>query len=337
MGNHRIGNLRPNQLLLIVYKGGFFMKLPRRIELVEVGLRDGIQNESVQLSVKQKLELISDIIDAGFKIVEIGSFVRPDIVPQMANTIELFKQLDKVDGIEYRALIPNMRGLENAINCGCTSVKIGVSASRVHNLANYNRTPEQSISAFEKVFSTAFEHNIDIIGTIQMAFGSPWDDEIPFEDILSIVKTYKSLGAKKIGISDTASMASPKQVYYTCSKLIEQFPDIRFKLHFHNARGLALPNILAGAAAGVTEFDSAFAGLGGCPFIPNAAGNVATEDVVNMFNELGIETGIEIEKVIQIGYKIESLVGHKGTSHILRAGTSENLKCSIKSRNKETT
>ena len=310
------------------------MKLPRRIQLVEVGLRDGIQNESVQLSIKQKLELISNIIDAGFKIIEIGSFVRPDVVPQMANTIELFKQLDKANGIEYRALVPNMRGLENAIKCGCTSVKIGVSASKAHNLANYKRTPEQSISAFEKIFLSAFEHNLDIIGTIQMAFGSPWDHEIPFEDVLSIVKTYESLGAKKIGISDTASMASPKQVYCICSKLIERFPDIKFKLHFHNARGLALSNILAGASAGVKEFDSAFAGLGGCPFVPNATGNVATEDVVNMLNEVEIETGIDIEKVIQIGYKAESLVGHRGTSHILRAGTSEDLKRSIKSRNK---
>ena len=303
------------------------MKYPSAVILTEVGLRDGLQNECTSVSTDQKFELLGDILDAGFKAVEIGSFVRADRVPQMADSGELFKRAAALnrDDVDFRALVPNYRGLENALASGCRSVKIGVSASAAHNLRNYNRTPEESIAAFEKSFALAAEAGIQVIGTVQMAFGSPWDGEIPAEKILSIVEIYKQYGIRKVGLGDTASMANPRSTYAICSTLLDRYPDIHFKLHLHTARGLGLPNVMAAMEAGITEFDSSFAGLGGCPFVPEAAGNISTEDLLNMLNELGVETGIDMEKVLEIGRKAEQLVGHPGRSAVLRAGTSQDL------------
>lgn len=304
------------------------MGIPKKVTLVEVGLRDGLQNECCKIGKDQKLSLIDAIIDSGIKIMEVGSFVRPDKVPQMADTAELFQsicQREYANDLEFRALIPNYRGLENAIHSGCESVKIGVSASRIHNLRNYNRTPEESIAAFKTVFELAAAKGVAVIGTVQMAFGSPWEGEISVDDIISIIQIYNHYGITKVGLGDTSSMANPKLVYRICTELCSRFPQIHFKAHFHNARGLGLCNVMAAMEAGLTEFDASFAGLGGCPFVPDAAGNIATEDLLNLFNELDIETGIDIEKTIEIGKQVEQLVGHIGNSYVLRAGTSVGL------------
>lgn len=303
------------------------LHLPEKVTLVEVGLRDGLQNESTILDLETRLSLLQEILDSGIKTVELGSFVRPDKMPQMAFSSELFKTVSagNYPGIEFRALIPNYRGLENAIASGCKSVKIGVSASKTHNMKNYNRTPEQSIEAFESIFEKAKENGVSVIGTVQMAYGSPWDGDIPFKDICSIVKIYDDYGISRVGLGDTASMANPAKVYRTLSELKDKFPNIHFKSHFHDARGLGLANVLAAMEAGIVEFDGAFAGLGGCPFVPKAAGNISTEDLLNMFNELGIDTGVDIQKTIAIGKRVEELVGHPGRSAVLVAGTAEDL------------
>lgn len=304
------------------------MNFPKRINLSEVGLRDGLQNESVSLDVSQKYSLLSSIIESGFKTIEVGSFVRPDRVPTMANSEDLFNYINAhpvASNIELRALIPNARGLDRAIECKCPCIKIGVSASAVHNMKNYNRTPEESIGSFVKIFEKAKENNVEVIGTVQMAFGSPWDGAIPDKTIFGIVDRYQENGIKRVGLGDTASMANPKAVYRLISILKDRYPDIHFKAHFHDARGLGLSNVLAGLMCGLEEFDSAFAGLGGCPFVPNAAGNIATEDLVNLMNEMGIETGISIERCLQTGIQVEKMVGHKGRSAVLHAGTCEQL------------
>lgn len=304
------------------------MDFPQKVTVVEVGMRDGLQNECLQISIEQKLELLKLILASGVKVIEAGSFVRPDKVPQMADTASLFGRLTQ-DGypedVELRALIPNYRGLENAIACGCRNVKIGVSASRTHNMRNYNRMPEESIAAFETIFQAAAEHGVSVIGTIQMAFGSPWEGDISLKDLISILRIYDNYNITKVGLGDTASMANPKTVYRICSELAAQFPHIQFKTHFHNARGLGLSNVIAAMRAGVTEFDASFAGLGGCPFVPEAAGNISTEDLLNMFNELGIETGIDIQKTLEIGRRAEQMVGHTGNSFVLQAGTTRDL------------
>ena len=173
------------------------MALPKKVTVVEVGLRDGLQNEPCLVSTEQKMELLNSILDSGINAVEVGSFVRPDRMPQMVDTGELFQRIvseSYPQEVDFRALIPNYRGLENAIASGCKSVKIGVSASRTHNMRNYNRTPEESIAAFEKIFMKAKENGVRLIGTLQMAFGSPWEGDIPTEHILPIIKIYDEIG-----------------------------------------------------------------------------------------------------------------------------------------------
>ena len=301
------------------------MKLVKKIRLCEVGPRDGLQNEKNIVSTEDKIALIDELSRAGFPVIEVGSFVSPRAVPQMADTDEVFKGIEKKEGVEYRALIANVKGVERAIACGCTKVKLNVSASVAHNLANLNRTPAQSVAGFQAAVDRAKEAGIGISGSISMAFGSPWDREIPLKDVKDIVDAYLSVGIREISLSDASGMAYPTQVYSICTEMRRQYPQVDWWLHFHNTRGLVIANILAGMQAGFSQFDSSFAGVGGCPFVPGAAGNVATEDVVHLCEEAGVETGIDLDRVMEVGRRVAQLVGHSTDSYLLRAGKSKDL------------
>ena len=302
-----------------------FVNLPESITICEVGLRDGLQNEKTLLTTEEKICLVNDMSEAGFKVIEVGSFVSPKAVEQMANTDEVFKGIKKVDGVEYRALIANTKGVDRAINCGCTKVKLNVSASVSHNLANLNRTPAQTVAGFGEAVAKARDANIDISGSISMSFGSPWDKEIPIKNVRDIVEAYLAVGVKEISLSDASGMAYPKQVHAICTEMLGAYPEVNWWLHFHNTRGMGMANIMAGMLSGFTKFDTSFAGAGGCPFVPGAAGNVATEDVVHMCDESGIATGIDLDKTIAISKKIVAILGHSTDSYILRAGKSKDL------------
>lgn len=302
------------------------MRLPQKVTLCEVGIRDGLQNEKLCLTVEQKLKLIDAIADAGFRVIEAGSFVHPQKVPAMANTDEVYQALQPRPGVEYRAMTPNMRALDRAIACRCKKARISVSASRAHNLANFNRTPQETISGFAGICEKAKENGIEMAGSIQMVFGSPWNEEICYKNVADVVDTYQILGIKEILLADTPGVAFPKQVYEVCSRLQEDFPGVeKWGLHLHNTRGLGLANTLAALEAGIVYHDSAFAGTGGCPFVPGAAGNISTEDTLHMLDGLGIETGIDIDKVIAIGKMVTQMLGRTGDSYILRAGKSSDL------------
>ena len=306
--------------------GGIFMnKLPSAITLCEVGLRDGLQNEKTILPTEEKIELLRGLIDAGFKVIEVGSFMHPKAVPQMADTDAVYKAVGEVPGVELRALIPNLRGVQRAGDCGCKKVKLNVSASRQHNLKNLNMTPEQSVAGFAGCVKAAEENGIAISGSISMPFGSPWDGRIPTSDVESIIQAYLDVGITEISLSDTSGMAVPTQVYEMCSLVKEKYPQASWWLHFHNTRGLAIANIMAAMEAGMTQFDTSFGGLGGCPFVPNAAGNISTEDVLNMCDESGIETGIDITKIINLSKRVRELLNHDLESYILRAGRAKDL------------
>lgn len=296
------------------------MQLPSSITLCEVGLRDGLQNEKTLLSTEDKLLLLRGLIDAGFKVIEVGSFMHPKAVPQMADTDEVYKALGEVPGVELRALIPNLRGVQRAVDCGCKKVKLNVSASRQHNLKNLNMTPEQSVAGFADCVAAAKQNGLAISGSISMPFASPWEGRIPQEDVDAIIEAYLSVGITEISLSDASGMAIPNHVYEMCMHVREKYPHVNWWMHFHNTRGLAMANIMAAMEAGMTQFDSSFGGLGGCPFVPGAAGNIATEDVLHMCEESGIETGIDIVKVITLSRKLQVLLGHAAESYILRAG-----------------
>lgn len=301
------------------------MKLPKKITICEVGLRDGLQNESKILTVDEKVEILNLLVDAGFRVIEVGSFVHPKAVPQMATTDEVFERIDMKNDVEYRALVVNVKGVERAIDCGCKKVKLNVSASKAHNLANVNMTPEESVAKFKDCIELAASNGIEVSGSISMPFGSPWEYKIPIDDVKKIVNAYMNLGVKEISLSDASGMAVPNQVYEMCTELRKEFPEVKWILHFHDTRGLGIANILAGMEAGITWFDSSFGGLGGCPFVPGATGNVVTEDILHMCDEMGIETGIDLNKCISIARKMETLLEKKLPGYILRAGKNSDL------------
>lgn len=301
------------------------MKLPSSITVCEVGLRDGLQNEPKILDVAQKVDLLHGLITAGFKVIEVGSFMHPKAVPQMANTDDVYKAIGEVPGVELRALIPNLRGIQRAIACGCKKVKLNVSASRMHNLKNLNMTPEQSVAGFASCVAAAKENKIAISGSISMPFASPWEGKIPVADVEAIIEAYLKVGITEISLSDASGMAIPNHVNELCNHVKEKYPEVSWWLHFHNTRGMAMANILAAMEAGMTQFDSSFGGLGGCPFVPGAAGNISTEDVLHMCEESGIATGIDIVKVIALSKQLKEMLGHDMDSYILRAGRNSNL------------
>lgn len=299
--------------------------LPSAITLCEVGLRDGLQNEKTLLPAEQKVELLRGLIAAGFKVIEVGSFMHPRAVPQMADTDEVYRAVGRVPGVELRALIPNLRGVKRAVDCGCKKVKLNVSASRQHNLKNLNMTPEQSVAGFADCVQAAGENGIAISGSISMPFASPWEGRIPLSDVEAIIEAYLKVGITEISLSDASGMAVPNQVYQLCAHVREKYPQASWWLHFHNTRGLAMANITAAMEAGMTRFDSSFGGLGGCPFVPGAAGNISTEDVLNLCDEMGIETGVDIVKVMELSRKLRELLNHDLDSYILRAGRARDL------------
>lgn len=301
------------------------MMLPSKIVLCEVGLRDGLQNEAKILSTSEKVNIAEGLIQAGFKVIELGSFMHPKAVPQMANTDELFQLIKQPDDVELRALIANRKGVERAVSCGCKKVKLNVSVSKGHNLANLNMTPEESIAGFINNAEFARENGLQVSGSISMPFGSPWEGIIHQQDIEVIINAYLKAGINEISLSDASGMATPKQVYELTSKLQTKYPEVTWWLHFHNTRGLGIANILAAMQAGITRFDSSLGALGGCPFVPGAAGNVSTEDIIHMMDEMDISTGINITEIINLSKELQHIIGHELDSYILKAGRSKDL------------
>ena len=301
------------------------MNLPSRVSLCEVGLRDGLQNEKVILATDDKMELLQGLIEAGFPVIEVGSFVHPKAVPQMADTDEVYKRIGQVPGVELRALIANLRGVQRAVACGCKKVKLNVSASRQHNLRNLNMTPEESVAGFAECVEAAKAKAIPVSGSISMPFASPWEGRTPVEDVDSIIEAYLKVGVSEISLSDASGMAVPNQVKDLCEHVREKYPEATWWLHFHNTRGMAMANIIAAMEAGMTRFDTSFGGLGGCPFVPGAAGNVSSEDVIHMCDEMGIETGIDVVKVMEMSRRLRELVEHELESYVLKAGRSRDL------------
>ena len=298
------------------------MNLPKVITICEVGLRDGLQNEKILLTTDQKLELLRGVVEAGMPVVEVGSFMSPKAVPQMADTDEVFRQIPPPSPpqsqIEFRALIANVKGVERAGACNCGKVKLNVSASRAHNLANLNMTPEKSVAGFSGCAQAAQSAGIALSGSIAMVFGSPWEQEIPVCDIEAIVDAYLAMGVTEISLSDSSGMAVPDQVYRIGVAMRTKYPDVDWWMHFHNTRGTGIANLLAAMQAGMTRFDTSFAGLGGCPFVPGAAGNIATEDVLYLCERMGIETGIDFDKALAVAGRVVEIIGHPTDSYQLR-------------------
>jgi hydroxymethylglutaryl-CoA lyase len=293
---------------------------PERVTLCEVGLRDGLQNEKTIPTLEQKLRLLDAVVASGVTIVEVGAFVHPKAVPQMADTDALCRAMKKSDGVEYRALAPNLKGVQRAFDAGLSKAKLTVSASEAHCLANFNSSPVKMVEGFADCAGFAAQNKMTLSGAISTAFGCPFQGKVPVEQVENVVKGFVRLGITELSLSDTTGMANPRQVYELGLHMIASFPQVRWVMHFHNTRDMALANIVTAIQAGVRAFDGAFAGLGGCPFAPGATGNVATEDVIHMLHEMGIDTGIDLLKAMDTARLAAGFVGHPANSAVLKAG-----------------
>ncbi|MGB9803227.1 hydroxymethylglutaryl-CoA lyase [Desulfofundulus sp.] len=287
-------------------KDGDGMEWPARVLIREVGPRDGLQNEPHILTTAQKIHLIELLVRAGVRAIEATSFVNPRVVPQLADAEEVVSGARKVlaaleeqgvQGVVLSALVGNRRGVERALSAGVDEVVMVISASEEHNLANMGMPIGESLRQLEEASALAAGTGVLIRGAVAVAFGCPYRGKIGLDRIMQIIEVMVGAGIGEITLADTAGLANPRQVYEMVEQLSRNYPSVSFALHFHNTRGLALPNIITGIQAGVSIIESSSGGLGGCPFIPGATGNVATEDVVYMLQSMGIETGIDLKKL----------------------------------------
>lgn len=291
--------------------------LPKKVKIVEVGPRDGLQNEKEALSAEVKIELVNRLARAGFPNVEAASFVSPKWVPQMATSAEVMAGIERLPGTIYSALTPNMQGFEAALAAKADEVVIFGSASEAFSQKNINCSIAESIARFEPVAKAAKANNLRLRASISTAFGCPYQGEVPLDAVADVVRRMRDLGVDEIDIADTIGVATARKTQAVMLRAAQEFPLERLSGHFHDTYGQALANIYAALEVGVANFHSSVSGLGGCPYAKGATGNVATEDVLYLMNGLGIETGIDLDQVVDAGQFISQQLGRKGAS---RAG-----------------
>ncbi len=291
---------------------GVAVKLVSEVLIEDEALRDGLQNEKREFTVEQKLRFVDALVEAGVRRIQVGSFVHPTRVPQMANTDEVFAALPARPGVTYTALVLNMAGLERALAARAKHLSISVSASETHSRRNANKSIAEALEGVAPVIARALAEGVAVRGGIQSALGCGYEGAIPPARVGDIAAIYSDLGVQEINIADTAGLGNPKQVFEMVKAVRARVhPDVVLSLHLHDARGLGLANMLAGLQAGVTIYDAAVGGVGGCPFIPNAAGNIATEDATFALEEMGVQTGLDWRKLSAIALELEAALGRK--------------------------
>ncbi|WP_313035773.1 hydroxymethylglutaryl-CoA lyase, partial [Massilia alkalitolerans] len=285
--------------------------LPKKVKIVEVGPRDGLQNEKEALSAEVKIALVNRLAHAGFPNVEAASFVSPKWVPQMATSAEVMARIERLPGTIYSALTPNMQGFEAALAAKADEVVIFGSASEAFSQKNINCSIAESIARFEPVAKAAKANNLRLRASISTAFGCPYQGEVPLDAVADVVRRMRDLGVDEIDIADTIGVATARKTQAVMLRAAQEFPLERLSGHFHDTYGQALANIYAAMEVGVAIFHSSVSGLGGCPYAKGATGNVATEDVLYLMNGLGIETGIDLDQVVDAGQFISQQLGRK--------------------------
>jgi hydroxymethylglutaryl-CoA lyase len=291
-----------------------------RLIVQEVSTRDGLQIEPTWVETADKIALIDQLSLAGFSRIEAGSFVSPKAIPALRDGDEVFRGIQRHPGVIYVALIPNLKGAQRAIDAGADELNLVMSASQTHNLANMRMRCEQSLTAFADVVSFAAGSAVSLNGSIATTFGCPFEGKIDEDRVLQIVDAYLELGMKGISLADTTGMANPRQVHRLVQRVLTRIPASALTLHFHNTRGLGLSNVLAAYEAGARRFDASLGGLGGCPFAPGASGNICTEDLVNMCEEMGIDTGIDLPHLLTMSRRLPALLGHEMPGQVAKAG-----------------
>lgn len=293
--------------------------LPPRVRVVEVGPRDGLQNEAATISTADKIAFVDRLTAAGLPAIEVSAFVSPRWVPQMADAADVFAGIARAEGVCYSALVPNQRGLERAMAAGVAEVGVFAAASETFSTRNINHTIEDSLSIYAAVCASAREAGIRVRGYLSTSFGCPFEGSVPVERVVELTGRLLNLGVYEVAVSDTIGVAHPGQVRRLLDALRDVYPSESLALHFHDTRGTALANVLASLDYGIATFDAAAGGLGGCPYAPGATGNLATEDLIYMLDGLGIVSGARLDRLLDASRFIEPLVGHPLPSRYVRA------------------
>ncbi|HSM57095.1 MAG TPA: hydroxymethylglutaryl-CoA lyase [Candidatus Sulfomarinibacteraceae bacterium] len=282
--------------------------LPRTVEIIEVGPRDGLQREDVLLPAAEKAALVRDLVATGLRRIQVTSFVHPRYVPQMADAEEVCQaltQLPQVEGVRYSGLALNLKGVERAQDAGLTAVDISVSASDAHSRRNANRSLQEALQGFDEMYRQARAYGMRVRGGIQCAFGYQSPRDVAPQQVLELAEHFLELGVDELALADSAGLANPRQMMALLRQTLALSGDVPLILHLHDTRGMGLANVLAALECGVRHFDTAVGGLGGCPFIAGATGNIATEDTVHMLQEMGIETGVDLPRLAQVARRLE--------------------------------
>jgi hydroxymethylglutaryl-CoA lyase len=293
--------------------------LPRHISVREVGPRDGLQNEQ-PVPTQAKIELINRLSRTGVQRIEAVSFVRPDAIPQMADADEVWGGIERAAGVRYSALVPNLRGAVRALDRGLTEIEAVVSASDTHNRKNVNRSTAESLDDIAQIIALAHERAASCQVIVSTAWGCPYEGDVPVDRVVATAGRAIADGADTISFGDTTGMATPGRVYRLVGEFRSAYPDVALNLHFHNTRGTGLANVLAALELGVADFDASVGGLGGCPYAPGATGNIATEELVHMVEDMGVGTGIDLDAMIGAAADAERIIGRQLPSQVLRAG-----------------
>ena len=299
------------------------IKRPRRVTVVEVGPRDGLQNERASISTADKIELVNRLSAAGLPVVEVSAFVSPKWVPQMADAEQVFAGITRRPGTRYTALVPNVSGLERAQRAAVTEVAIFAASSETFSRKNINQGIDESFAAYKAVCETALAAKMRVRGYLSTAFGCPYEGDVPAERVAVLAARLLDLGVFEVAVSDTIGIAHPGQVAHVLETVLARVPADRLALHFHDTRGTALANVLAALEFDVTTFDASAGGLGGCPYAPGAAGNLATEDLIYMLNGLDVATGVSLPALTEASRFIASRLDHPLPSRYLQAMSSQ--------------
>jgi len=294
------------------------MSLPSHVRLVEVGPRDGLQNEAQPISVADKVRLVDALSAAGLSYIEVGSFVSPKWVPQMAGSAEVFAQLQRKPGVTYGALAPNLRGFEDALAAGVKEVAVFAAASEAFSQRNINCSISESLERFAPIMAAAKQHGVSVRGYVSCVLGCPYEGEIAPEQVAAVARELYAMGCYEVSLGDTIGTGTAGATRRLFEVVGAQVPRDKLAGHFHDTYGQAIANIYASLLEGITVFDSSIAGLGGCPYAKGASGNVATEDVLYLLNGLGIDTGIDLERLIGAGQQISQVLGRPTGSRVAK-------------------
>lgn len=291
----------------------------QEIYITDVTARDGFQMETAWIPTEMKIEIINKIAAAGLKRIEAAAFVSPKKVPQMRDAEKVVTAIEKREGLSITALVANLKGTKRALAAEVDEIQAVLSVSETHNISNIDKDLDTSIKETGQMAELVKAHGKNFNVSLSTVFGCSFEGVMPVEKTARVIETLAGYGISLFVLSDTTGMANPRQTYYYVTKLRQEFPQLKFGLHFHNARGMGLANVLAGYEAGIKRFDSAVGGIGGCPFTPNAAGNVCTEDMAYMFEEMGVKTGVDLKKLVKLAKEIESLLDRTLPGFIMKA------------------